>query len=248
MQIHKHLIALVIIVLASGCAESKELTRSRALTLLKNSKDFKEPATIRLINQKDIPVKAQAEDDPEPEAHARAIELFYIDHPTMAVLQHLGLIEVKAALVKRPVKVETPIMFAKPMTRIDPWQFSVTASLTEKGRELNRDAGSTYKEDQSIALYQKDVVEVTGITNSGENQAQANFNWRAIPTLVGEAFDTNSKTYKNLPPNIQELVSGPRGLYQLSPLTNTLGKGYGEKKSTASFQRYDDGWRLAGIR
>jgi hypothetical protein len=209
----KYIIALVLVLLSSGCAEAKELTRSRALSLLKNSKQFTEPATIKVINQKNIPVPAKSEDDPEPEAQAYAIELFYGDHPTMAVLQNLGLVDVKATLMKKPVKVEHPIPFAKPIINIDPWQFSVTAALTEKGRELNRDADSSYKEDQSIVLYRKELIEVTGITNGGENRAQAEFTWRAIPTVVGEAFDTHSKTYQSLPPNLQELVSGPRGLY-----------------------------------
>lgn len=241
-----YLIAFMIVVLSSGCVESKELTRSRALALIKNSKEFKEPATIPLIKGKDIPVSAKSEDDPESAAQARAIELFFEDHPTMGVLQHLGLIEVKATLIKKPQKTEQKIPFARPIIRIAPWQFNVITLLTDKGREMNQKAGGD-KNEQSVVLYQKEVVDVTGITNSGENRARAEFTWRAIPTIVGEAFDTNSQTYKNLPPKLQQLVSGPRGVFQLAPLSSTLGKGYGEKKAAAIFQRYDDGWRFLSL-
>ena len=243
---HNYLMALVLIVLSTGCAESKELTRSRALALIKSSKEFKEPATIPLIKSKDIPVPAKSEEDPEPEAQARAVELFYEDHPTMGVLQHLGMIEVKATLIKKPQKTEQKIPFARPIVKIEPWQFNVTTSLTDKGREMNQKAGKD-KNEQAVVLYQKEVVEVTGITNSGENRAQAEFTWRAIPTVVGEAFDTKSQTYQSLPPKLQQLVSGPRGVFQLAPMSSTLGKGYGEKKATAIFQRYDDGWRFVGV-
>lgn len=242
----KYLMALVLIVLSTGCAESKELTRSRALALIKSSKEFKEPATISLIKSKDIAVPAKSEEDPEPEAQARAIELFYEDHPTMGVLQHLGIVEVKATLIKKPQKTEQKIPFARAIVKIEPWQFNVTTSLTDKGREMNQKAGKD-KNEQAVVLYQKEVVEVTGITNSGENRAQAKFTWRAIPTVVGEAFDTKSQTYQSLPPKLQQLVSGPRGVFQLAPLSSTLGTGYGEKKAMAIFQRYDDGWRFVGV-
>lgn len=240
------LATLVIIVLTTSCAQSRELTRSRALTLIKNSKEFKEPATISIIKSKDIPVPAKSEEDPEPEAQDRAIELFFEDHPTMGVLQHLGLIEVKAMLIKKPQKTEQKFPFARPIIKIESWQFNVTTSLTDKGREMNLKAGE-YNNEQAVVLYQKEVVEVTGITNSGENRARADFNWRAVPTIVGEAFDTNSQTYKSLPSKLQQLISGPRGIFQLAPLSNTLGKGYGDKRATAIFQRHDDGWRFVGL-
>jgi hypothetical protein len=238
-----YLVAFMLILLSSSCVQSKELTRSRALALIKNSKEFKEPATISLIKSKDIPVSAKSEDDPESEAQARAIELFYEDHPTMGVLQHLGLVEVKATLIKKPQKTEQKIPFARPIVKIEPWQFNVSTSLTDKGRELNQKAGGD-KNEQSVVLYQKEVIEVTGITSSGDNRAQAEFTWRAVPTIVGEAFDTKSQTFQSLPLKLQQLVSGPRGVFQLSPLSSTLGKGYEEKKATAIFQRYDDGWRF----
>lgn len=238
------LAALAMVVLASSCAQSKELTRSSALTLIKESKEFKEPATITLKSNDNVRVKAKSEDDAQSDAQAKAIELFFQDHPSMAVLQHLGWIEVKVTLVKKPEKAETPILGAHPIVRIEPWIFSIQTSLTDKGKK----EGGVSGKPQEVILYKKEVLEVTGITKSQNERAQAEFTWRALPSTLGEAFDTNSQAYKNLPPNLQQLISQPRGVFRQTPTSGAMGRHYsGTEQAIAIFQKYDDGWRFVSL-
>jgi hypothetical protein len=128
--------------------------------------------------------------------------------------------------------------------RIEPWIFSVQTSLTDKGKK----EGGVSGKPQEVILYRKEVLEVTGITTSQNGPAQVEFTWHALPSALGEAFDTNSQAYKNLPSNIQQLVSQPRGVFQQTPTSGAMGRHYGSiERATAIFQKYDDGWRFVGL-
>jgi hypothetical protein len=76
----------------------------------------------------------------------------------------------------------------------------------------------------TLTIASKSFIDVTGI--SGGDQLQvAEFSWHWNPTPVGETFD------------------GPHG-------NGNRRGGYGAEfphKSTATFKRYDDGWRLTAI-
>jgi hypothetical protein len=253
MQTHKCFIAFVLIVLSTGCADSKELTRSRAAALINDAKEFKKPAAIVLRNDYGgATVSAQSEDEQEAAAQPRAIEAFLGDHPALAVLKHLGIIEVTAQVTQKPKVIKAPEIRVErpngntarsPLGRdsLAPWKFAIRVNLTEKGKQV---AGS---DERSIPLYTKRLEEVTGIVKTQNGGAQAEFTWRAMPTAVGEAFDPTSEAYKNLPPELQQGLKKPIGLLQRTPLADTSEINTGIRKGTAYFQRYDEGWRLLSI-
>ncbi|HEX8000854.1 MAG TPA: hypothetical protein VF528_20905 [Pyrinomonadaceae bacterium] len=242
-----------LVLLTSSCAQSQELTRSHALSLIRESKDFKEPVTISLKSNNDIPVQAKSEKDLEPEAQAQAVEAFLGDHPEMAVLRHLGLVEVKATTIKRPISIkplEFPVKLpigttAKVSPRLpnkfEPWRFKVETMFTEKGKQL---VGETQGgASEAIPIFQREVIEVTGVTSTQGGQAQAEFTWRTTPTKIGEAFDPTSASFKALPNNLQRAVREPHGVFS-SISAKSFG---GVNRSVGIFRRYDDGWRLTAI-
>jgi hypothetical protein len=250
----KYLITLMVILLSTGCAESKELTRSRALTLIKESKEFKEPAILKVRTGDPVKLDALAADESEQEAQARAVDFYLDDQPMLAVLKYLDLIEVKAEVVEKPKVIKAPkIIVNRPdgtvaktpvgSDRLTDWSFTIRTNLTAKGKEVAQ------SDERSIPLYTKRVIEVTGITNtSGQaGQARAEFLWRIVATKVGEAFDPTSQTYKSLPSELQQLLRKPFGVMQKTPLASTSEIDSSIQKGVATFQRYDDGWRLVGI-
>ena len=215
--------------LASGCAGSRELSRSRALALLKESKDFRSPVSLGLTNDKDSPIEAQSLDEPSVTAQARIIERYLKDHPQMAMFHHLGLVEVRATVVQTPVADHLW------------WKFDVMPVLTEKGKALAAREGAP---DQSVPISRKEVVEVTGIRKVTEGSAEVEFTWKEVPTEAGEVFDPQSAAYQSLPAALQDAITKLRGM-----MGRDATRKYGEiYTATASFQLYDDGWRVQLIR
>jgi hypothetical protein len=249
----------IVVALLAGCAQSQELTRSRASALIQNSKEFNEPVAVVLKSKDNMSVSAESSDEPEERARARAVELYFNDYPALEIFQHFGLLEVRLQVIKRPQAVSGPQF---PVTRPDgttvltppvrtgyaeAWQFKVEPRLTEKGLRaaIRVNGGSEY----AMPLYRREVVQVTGVSHTGGGKAQAEFTWRVVPTEVGKAFDTGSAAFKNLPPKLRQEVTSPRGILQRTPFATTLERDYaGLKKGTAFFQRYDDGWRLTDVR
>lgn len=242
-----------IITLCSNCAQSKDLNRSRASALISTSKEFKELAAILLRDDYgEVSIPAQSKDDEESVAQTRAVEDFLENHPALAVLQHLGLIEVtaqatqKTKVIKAPeIKVERPdgTTARSPLgsDSLAPWKFAIRVNLTEKGK---KEAGS---DGHTIPLFTKRLIDITGIITTQNGGAQAEFTWRAVPTSVGEAFDPTSAAYKSLPPKLQQGLRKPTGLLQKTPLAETTEINTVTRKGVAYFQRYDDGWRLISI-
>jgi hypothetical protein len=249
------LLTVLILLLSFSCAESKELTRARALTLIKAEKEFTEPTLIGLRTGDTFSMDALAADEPEQDAQARAVEAYLNDEPIIAVFRYLKLVEVKAEVVKKPAVIKAPeIIVNRPdgtvaktpvgNNRLEPWRFLIRTSLTARGKE------ASHGDERSLPLFTKRVIEVTGITNAAgkAGQAQAEFTWRLVPTAAGEALDPSSQAYKSLPPELQQLLRKPQGVMQKTPLASTSEIDTSVRKGTASFQRYDDGWRLLGIR
>jgi hypothetical protein len=218
----------------SGCAalNSKELTRSRALDLLRAHNEFKSPKVLPLRDVRKFNIPALSEDE-EPVPYDRAIETFFENYPDMGVLRELGLVEAEATLTDRPQ--------AQPRTgTLLGWRFSVDVRLTEKGRQAVEAAGGTGED--SFPLLRKEVLEVSGVTKLSDTSAQADFTWRSAPTSIGEAFDPNSAAFKSLPAKLQQKVSQP------NIFGNSFKLNFGEtRKAIAHFQLYDDGWRVEYI-
>lgn len=223
-----------IIAPVQGCAalNPRELTRPRALSLLRGHDMFKKPAPLPLSVAEKFPVPAEKADEPEPVE--RALELFFEDRPVMGVLHHLGLIEATAVAVERPQK----LAYTGYLTT---WKFRITPRLTTKGKKAVRAAGGVGED--SVPAFRREVVEITGIRKEGANRAEVEFTWRAVPTEAGEAFDPTSDTFKSLPPTLQQKIT------HVNILGNSLKTSFGEaRRATAHLQLYDDGWRVDYIR
>jgi hypothetical protein len=251
-----NLLSLLILVIISttGCSNSKELTRSHATLLIQNSDGFSKPDALFLKIEDDVRVAAKSIDQSEQEAKDQAVNLFYQSNPSMAVAGYLGLIDVKATVVKCPQAIKGPeFRITRPdgtsvntppvrlPNEIEPWHIKVETSLTEKGKQASSDVQGN--DGRALALYRREVVQITGVTTAQKAQAQAEFTWRVIPTTYGEAFDSTSETYKNLPPELQRAVREPTGIFG-GMATKPSGKIH---KSTAYFRFFDDGWRLVGV-
>jgi hypothetical protein len=229
------LAAIIIVAFPQGCAafSSKELTRQRALALIRGHKDFKSPAVVLVRDVEKFNVPALSEDE-EPVPYERAVERYFENYPEMGALRALGLVEAEVTLRDRPQML--------PATRrLLDWRFSIDARLTAKGREAVRAAGGSGEE--TVPLFRREVLEITGLRKESATRAQADFTWKAVPTPVGEAFNPNSATFRNLPEGLRQKISRP------TIHGDTLKLEFGDvKRATAHFVLYDDGWRLESIR
>lgn len=227
------LVAFGLLALLQGCAalNPKELTRDRARQLIAADKKFANPYLITLEGSEKFPVPAESADEEPPDA--RAVELFYHDYPLTAALHQFGLVEVKATAQKRPEVVPFGAQ------RLTHWIYKVESRLTAKGSEW---AGSG--RTNSLPLYKKEIVEVTGITVGQSGSAQAEFKWKRAPTPLGEALDLEGALFQSLPAQIQSGIKR-----SISRFGNALPTNYKQTNSgQAEFRLFDDGWRLEYIR
>lgn len=225
------LTAFCLVALLQGCAvlNSKDLSRSRALDLLRAHKEFKTPKVLPLRDVAKFNIPALSEDE-DPVPYDRAIEAFFENYADMGVLRELGLVMSEATLTDRPQKLI-------PTGTLIGWRFSINTRLTVKGREAAKAEGSTGED--ALPLFKKEILEVSGVRKQSENRAQAEFTWKAVPTPIGEAFDPASKAFKSLPAKLQQKVSQP------TLFGNSLKLEFGEtRKAVGYFQLYDDGWRV----
>lgn len=222
-------VCLFIAVPVAGCTSSSELTRPYVAELLKRSKSL-QPVFITLDPPPEWATKATSSDEPENEAQARAIDEYANYFAHIYVFRHFGLIEVKATTLERPT---LSYLF---------WKFKLAPVLTEKGKgQAMKD--SEVPSRQRIVIANREIIEVTGITKPRGDVAQVDFTWKLVPTEVGEAFDTNSITYKNLPEALRQIIIRPT-----SATFKTAARNYGgTNKSTAILRRYDDGWRVQSL-
>jgi hypothetical protein len=216
-----------------GCAalNPKELTRPRALSLLRGHNMFKKPAVLPLSEAEKFPVPAESADEPEPVE--RAIGLFFEDRPAMGVLRFLGLVEAAAVAVERPQR----LAYTGYLTT---WKFKITPRLTEEGKKMVKAAGG--EGETAVPLLRREVIEVTGVTKEGGNSASVEFSWRSAPTPAGEAFDPARPAFKSLPPTLQQKLT------RVNVLGNSLKMSFGEvRRGTAHMRLYDDGWRVESL-
>lgn len=229
----------VVIAAIPGCGSaSGDLTRESARKLIEKSDRFKAPIVATLKDDKELPMLPNSADETEQQARARVVEMRLSSDLTLAVLRHLGYADVKATLV-RPGRMVGSGAFAD----IQPWVFNVEASLTDKGREEAKSEG--LDGGKAVPLARREVVEVTGIKKEGI-RGEAEFTWKAIPTEAGKAFDPSTDTFKSLPPELREALTKARGV---GPFAKSATVNWSDVQRTgAAFQKYDDGWRLTGVR
>lgn len=223
---------------ACAAVNPKTLTRERARAAIQNAKAFNSPAVIALESSDNVLVEASALDEPEPTE--KAIQYFYDDRPALALMRHLGLVEARATVRKRP---ESGFR-GKPF----PWHFSVTTELTAEGRRAAAEAGADSK-PEGIPIFRREVVEVTALTAPQGGRAQADFTWRRVPTEAGEALDPTKAAHKALPPELQQALGKRRGMPGTAFYSGGVLQSYDEvRKGLADFQLFDDGWRAVSLR
>jgi hypothetical protein len=226
----------IFIVLAMGCSgRPGDLTRDSARKLIEDSERFRAPLVAALKDQKELPLRPDSPDETEQEARARVIEMHLSSNPTIAVLRHLGYAEVRATLVRHARVPDRALP--------EPWVFNLEPTLTDKGREAAKSQGLTG--DKAVPLARREVVEVTGVRKEGI-RGEAEFTWKAVPTEAGKAFDPSGDTFKSLPPGLREALTKSRGIGPFA--SSSTGNWADVHKTSAVFQKYDDGWRLTGVR
>jgi hypothetical protein len=231
------LIGAIVIALLGCGGGSKDLTRSSAQRMIEAFEKFKQPIGVVLKDEDEWQVRPKSSDETEQDAQARAMEMYLSDKRAVAVLRHLGYVDVKITLVKQ-AEIKGSGVFAS----VKPWVFRVEPALTEKGREAAKSQGVTG--DKSVVFGRREVVEVTGIREK-EGQAVADFTWKTVATEAGKAFDPASDAFKTLPPELREAVSKSKGI---GPFGSTATQDWSQiNKAVANFQKYDDGWRLTAI-
>lgn len=224
------------VIIGVGCS-SKELTRSKAESLIKDSADFKYPAAadLKRANENE-PLFQEKSSDSETieESKAKNLKGYWLDDPYLAVANHLGLITIEQTLTKEKPGIGTQV----PPTRY----FITKFRANNKGIALWKEIGLD-SSDEAIPLAAKEFLKISGITQQGENQAIAEYSWKFVPNSFGKVFDPNSTEFKSLPVELQKQILGETG----QPPRDRRANWEGERKSKAFFQRYDDGWRLVRI-
>lgn len=223
-------VALGLIALSGSCSASRELTRSRAAALIRDSGDFRRPVSVPLLGEREQPVRAQSTNESEEDAGGRALDEYARSHVEMAVFRHLGLIDFRATLVEGPSPEH------------EWWRFGVEPVLTDKGE---REAVEVPEANgrKGIIISRRELVEVTGVSTPTGGVAQAVFTWKEVPTKAGEAFDPTTDTHNGLPEWVRRGISGPP-----PGMGKGLGRNYSAlRKRTALLRLYDDGWRVQHI-
>lgn len=221
----------------SACAEGKDLSRAKAQSLINQSSEFKQPATLSLISpvERDPFRLNKINDSEKPEeAKARNLQRFLSYYPQIAVAVQFGLAAVDQQLLReeKAVGVQVPAQ----------WFFSVKARANDQGMAMWKEYGVPASDD-SLPLAQKEITNITGITSLAENQAQADFTWKWNPNKAALALQEGTDEFKALPIDIQNGLFGQTEGNR-KPQTENWN---GERKGRALFQRYDDGWRLIHI-
>lgn len=211
---------------------SNSLTRSRASEMVSASKEFQKPVSITLLpeyRQSLTLIGGSSQTTPKTEL---ALARFLEGRPELAVLRHLGLVELSITNIEHPDSASSPV--------------TVAASLTSEGRAASpqwQQSGNGW----DIPIARHELVEVTGLTGGeGESkQSHVEYTWRWQPTAVGVSFDTSSQAHQNLPASIRKSFGGGSFADALrnvgQPMLFDSSK---TQKATATLQLYDDGWRV----
>jgi hypothetical protein len=228
---------LLVSLLLVGCMGSRDLTRSRAEQLIQNSPTFSRPAILKLDSDQ-IDVQTKSVDEPESDLQGRAVSRFYERRPVMRVLKQMDFVDTTVTTTQKPQAID----FTTPGLPF--WKFKVEAHLTDKGKNLVAQ-DQPPSELEALPLFRKKILEVTGITKTGQGTARAEYTWKAVSTVVGEIFDANGQFFKNLTTDNQQQLRRPVGL---SGMEGSVVVDYNQiYKGVAVLQLFDDGWRVISI-
>lgn len=232
------IVFILMIGLMLACSPG-DLSRSQAQKLIIESNDFRQPAVIELI-QGNITVgkgkgaiQSKSENEPEAEAIKRRIAEHYAANPQMAVADYFGLVN---AQLKRTNDTPEKLTVASSY-----WYFDERYSINDKSRKMWEEAKLPGNET-AVPVAFREFIEVTGLTKQNENTVLADFSYKWMPNDVGKSLDSSTEEFRKLPEKIRQDLVAPGGL-----TTRSQTMSFGTKQGKASFQRYDDGWRLMSV-
>ncbi|MGC2237999.1 MAG: hypothetical protein WA584_17700 [Pyrinomonadaceae bacterium] len=233
-----------LIILLAGC-RSEELSRSTAAKLITESSNFKSPFQLE-YTQGDIKyneglLTVISDDETKEQAIQRRIKKYMELTPQVAVLYYYGLVDPQ--VTPREEKPPARVYYSNPSF----WHFNEKYIGTQKANKYWQEIGFQ-PTDAAFPIAQRDrSVEITGITNQGENQTTVEFKWKWKPNEIGKAFDSSTSEFKSLPVELQQFLTGekiPEGEMRASDWRIDWKS---EKQGRALFQKYADGWRLVNI-
>ena len=213
-----------------ACASSNRLDRNKAAEMIRRSPQFTQPYTIIIQHASNKRyLEPISPDETRAQGEARAVENFFDSTPYRAVLRELGLIDVKAKF--------TGVESGRGV-------FELTINLTDKGQQLWRDLNLPV-DTATLPLARRELIQVTGITGGDERSRHATveFDWKWIPTLAGRAMMKGTQEYESLPDRIKNQFNKD-GLSVFNIGAHPPLELGGTHHAVASFQLYDDGWRL----
>lgn len=230
-------IALIFILVYTGCGSS-ELPRSRVKSLIEESADFSQPATIDLTNQyetKPSGVDKKSAVETVEQAKARDLKTLLESYPDVETANVLGYTVIEQSLIK-----EDP--FNMGGMNIPRWYLTCKVRANERGRQLWQQMNLAVR-DEVLPIGRKEFVAVSGIANQGDAQAIADFTYKWKPNELGRALDERTEEFKKLPEEVRARLAQKKGLLHASDSIDWSG----ERQGKAIFQKYDDGWRLIKI-
>lgn len=125
------------------------------------------------------------------------------------------------------------------------WSYRPRAEITDKGRALWKDLNFNVDEE-NLPLAVRGTPEITGLKDENQSLKSSDFTYKWEPNELGEAFSTNSSTFKNLPPELQKALQETK--FDLFGQGNNNIVDFDQPRTgKANFQKFDDGWRLGQL-
>lgn len=234
------LFLLIHTLIFSGCS-SKELSRSKAESLIINSAEFKYPVVIELKRaNENEPLFSEMKSDSETMEESKAANLsgYLQDDPRLAVVNYLELINIEQTMTKEEPKVG----FQVPPSRYFVTKFRANDKGKAFWKEMNLELT-----DEAIPIAGKTFISIERITqqSAADNQAIVDYSYKLVPNSIGKMFDPNGSEFKSLPLELQKQILGQIGMPPRNRTENWNNPE--ERKAKAFFQRYDDDWKLEKI-
>lgn len=246
----KNLISIalsIIAVMAIGCSMIGGFNRSTAAGLIEKDRRFNSPATMtidiggRIANASaDTPQKTA--DETVEQAAVRVKQDFMQKQPQLLVAENLGYIKLH---FEDGELGERTIGAPRFDNALKHWFFKARAEITDKGRALWKELNLAVDE-KNLPLGVRGNVEITGMKDESQTLKSTDFTYQWQANELGKTFDPESSEFKNLPPDLQEALKKTQ--------YNNFGGGGNNtmdfktlRKAKATFQKFDDGWRLGEI-
>lgn len=237
----------IIAVMAIGCSMIGGFNRSTAAGLIEKDKRFSSPATMtvdiggRIANASaDTPQKTA--DETVEQAAVRVKDDFMQKQPQLLAAENLGFIKL---YFENGELGERTMGAPRFDNNLKHWYFKARAEITDRGRALWKELNLPVDE-KNLPLAIRSSVEITGMKDENQTMKSVDFNYKWKANELGNAFDPDSGEFKKLPENLQEAL-------KKTQYNNFGGSGNNtmdfktQRKARATFQKFDDGWRLGEI-